>query len=193
MAVTSPPGGYPAPGGGNFPAAGSSGTGASGFSFSAISVPTRWALGGGIALFLGALLPFVSVHLSTNLFSGGFTASTGISGGARFASAIFGLILGGLGAAAQFGPASAGPKRAFKIILLALSALGILGYLGFTVLGIVGFNQTAGLGVSAHETYSPNVGLILSILGCAACIYAGIAFLRQPQAQPGQAQPGQFR
>jgi hypothetical protein len=152
-------------------------------------VPTRWALGGGLALFLGALLPFVSVHLSSNIFSGGFTVSTGISGGGRFASAIFGLILAGLGAAAQFGSANPGPKRAFKIVLLALSALGILGYLGFTLIGIVGFTQTAGLGVSAHETWSPNVGLIMSILGCAACIYAGIAFLRQPSTPPSS--PGQ--
>jgi hypothetical protein len=67
----------------------------------------------------------------------------------------------------------------FAIFLLVLSALGLLGYLGYTLIGLVGTNQDTFLGQSVHVTFSPNIGLIMSILGCAAALYAGILILRQ--------------
>lgn len=147
----------------------------SGFQVSSLSVATRWAFGGGLAVFIGALLPFITVSAL------GLGISGPISGGPRFASAIFGLILVGLGAGAQFsssGTGSGSPSRVFAIFLLVLSALGLLGYVAFTGFGFVGFNQGSVFGASVHVTYSPNIGLIMSILGCAAALYAGILIVR---------------
>jgi len=131
-------------------------------------------LGGGGAVFIGALLPFIS----------GDVTGDGISGGARFSSAFFGLLLIGLGVGAQFASARTGPKtpsQILGIILLALSALGFLGYLGFTAIGAVGIDQSDGF-ETIHETFSPNIGLIMSLLGCAAAAYAGFLILRQRSA-----------
>jgi len=163
---------YQAPGYSNpAPGTGGASTGLSGFSFSGLTVATRWALGGGLALFIGALLPFIA----------GDVTGDGISGGARFSSALFGLILAGLGVAAQFGSAKPGPKLAFGIILLCLSALGLLGYLGFTAIGAIGISQSDGF-ETIHETFSPNIGLILSLLGCIAAGFAGFQIIRQRPA-----------
>jgi hypothetical protein len=166
------------PPGGNFPAS------LSGFRASGLNVPTRWAFGGGLAVFIGALLPFITVSAL------GIGVSGPISGGPRFASAIFGLILAGLGAGAQFSSAGTGsrsPSRVFAIFLLVLSALGLLGYLGFTLIGLIGTNEDTLFGESVRLTYSPNIGLIMSILGCAAALYAGILIVRGGSTSVGQA------
>jgi hypothetical protein len=152
------------------PGASGTSTGLSGFSASSLSVATRWALGGGGAVFIGALLPFISGEVTGN----------GISGGARFTSAFFGLILIGLGVGAQYASAKTGPRAPSLIcgiILLSLAALGFLGYLGFTAIGAVGINQSDGF-ETIHETFSPNIGLIMSLLGCAAAAYAGFLIVR---------------
>jgi hypothetical protein len=145
----------------------------SGFSLSSLTVASRWAIGGGAAVFLGSLLPFISSSDITE---------AGIKGGARVTSGIFALILVGLGAATQFAPIKPGSNsrpRGYAIALVILSVLGFLGYTGFAAIGAVGTTQTDALGFSATVTYSPDIGLIMAILGCAAAAVGAILVLRQ--------------
>jgi hypothetical protein len=134
-----------------------------------------WTVGGGAAVFLGSLLPFVS---------GSDTVNGGINGGARVSSAVFGLILAGLGAAIAFAPPRPGPRGrslGLGITLLVLSGLGLLGYVIFTAIGAAGVNQSGGFGTKV--TYSPSVGIILAILGCAAAVVGSILVLRRLPAR----------
>lgn len=142
------------------------------------SADSRWVIGGGAAVFLGSLLPFIS---SSAL--GGVT----VHAGARFTSALFGIILGGLGVALEYLPDSAMPISrprvyVFGIPALALSILGFLGYVGFTVVGAAGVSQATGLGYSEKVTFSPSIGLIMAILGCAAAGFGAISALRHASA-----------
>jgi hypothetical protein len=108
--------------------------------------------------------------------------------GARTTSALYGLVLAGLGAALQFMPAAAAPSAArsrtyaFGITLLVLSVLGVLGYLGFTLVGAAGIQQSDGFGFSEKVTFSPNIGIILAIFGCVAVLTGAIRILRHAPA-----------
>jgi hypothetical protein len=145
----------------------------------ALSVDSRWTIGGGLAVFLGSLLPFIS--------SSAFDPVT-VHGGARATSALYGLVLAGLGAALQFMPATATTPAArsraygFGITLLVLSALGLLGYLGFTLVGAAGIQQSDGFGLSEKVTFSPSIGIILAIFGSAAVLTGAIRILRHVPA-----------
>lgn len=172
-----------------------------------------WAIGGGVAVFLGSLLPWISVYVydgnlfnapdDPNLFK---TAAIGnsISGGARVAAAVFGLILIGLATAIQFASARGVVARrrtyVYGIALAALSVLGMVGCGIFAVAGYLGFREADGPGIvgygifslqerhpilaedgtagSAHVSFTPNIGLIMILLGCMVAVIGAIRSLQ---------------
>jgi len=123
---------------------------------------SAWAIAGGTAVFLGSLLPFIS-------FS---DPEIGVSPGARGTSALFGLIVLGLGIALRTVP------RRFlmgtSIATLCLSTLGALGYAITIAAGLVGVTEQDPLGFSVKVTFSPGIGILLALAGCAAAAVAGI-------------------
>jgi len=115
----------------------------------AAAMNSYWAIGGGAAIIIGAWLPFISVS-AADLGLGDFKMPTSL----QLTSALFGLILAGLGFGLRKTPG-------YGTALLVLSILGLIGYVGFTLFGLVG--------VSIFH-FSPSIGLILSILGCIAVL-----------------------
>jgi hypothetical protein len=144
-----------------------------------------WVIGGGAAVFLGSILPFVSNTTNSDY------ASFSISGGGRAASALFGLVLIGLAYAVghRSAPTATRPRASIglEVTLLVLSALGVLGYLGFAAAGLAGFQDQSDLGYSVTVTYSPSIGLILAIAGCAAAAVGSIRLLTRANAARRQA------
>jgi len=140
-------------------------------------VDARWTLGGGAAVVLGSLLPWVSVTSSD-------LAGVTINGGARGTSAVFGLILIGLGAAILSRTGRGAKTQGYAIALLVLSILGVLGYGLFTIAGFAGFNETDELGDTVRVTFSPSVGVIMLILGCVAVAFGAIRALRHNNSRP---------
>ncbi len=181
-----------------------------------------WVIGGGTAIFLGSLLPWISVYVfdgnvfgaadDPNLFKAVEVANS-ISGGARAASAVFGLTLIGLAVALRSVSARGvfvKPRAyAYGIPLIALSVLGIIGYGIFTLAGFAGFREADGLGIvgygiftlkekhpilaedgtagSAHVSFTPNIGIILIVLGCTAAAVGALSSLRYASPQPRRA------
>lgn len=178
-----------------------------------------WAMGGGAAVFLGSLLPWISVYVfDGNLFGAGgdpnllktVEVSNSISGSARAASAIFGLILIALSIAIQSTLARGVLVRprayAYGIPLLTLSVLGTVGCGIFAVAGYLGFREAdgpriVGYGIftlaekrpilgpdgtagSAHVSYTPAVGLIMILLGSIAAGIGAIESLRRARPRP---------
>lgn len=168
-----------------------------------------WAMGGGAAVFLGSLLPWISVYVfegdlfiapnDPNMFKA-VAVGNSISGGARVAAAIFGLILLGL-AWALHSTSTRGMlvklhAYASGIPLIALSLLGITGCVIITAAGWAGFPEADGLKIAgygiftlkekhpilaengtagaAHVSFTPNVGLSMIFLGCAAVVIGAI-------------------
>jgi hypothetical protein len=184
-----------------------------------------WAIGGGAAVFVGSLLPWVSVYVfDGNLFNApddpnlfkAVAVGNSISGGARAASAVFGLILIGLAIAIQSASARGvfvKPQAyAYGIPLIALSVLGIVGYGIFAVAGDLGFREADGPGIvgyriftlaekhpilaedgsagSAHVSFTPNVGLIMILLGCTAAVIGVIRSLHCASPRPRRTRHG---
>jgi hypothetical protein len=141
------------------------------------SLDARWTLGGGAAVVLGSVLPWVSVTSSG-------VVGVSINGGARGTSAVFGLILLGLGAAIVSRASRGAKSLGYAIALLVLSILGTLGYAIFAIAGFAGFDETDALGDTAHVTFSPSVGLIMLFLGCVAVVYGAIRALRHGNPRP---------
>jgi hypothetical protein len=131
------------------------------------------ALSGGIAIAVGALLPFISnVQESADGIS--LDAGPGINAGTRFLSLLFGLLLAGFALWIRHRPAS---RRGFAIASLITSSLGLAGYGIFTLIGIAGVTLQTDEG-PAQATWDPSIGVLLSIGGCAACAIAAIVTLR---------------
>jgi hypothetical protein len=157
------------------------GTGSGQFSWSGV-VPSRLeevairengfvlALWGGIGIVIGAGLPFIY-----NVQAGGAAVSSGyvISAGDRFISILFGLLLAGLAVSTRYRPAF---RQPIAISSLVLSLLGLAGYCLFTLAGIAGTTEQAGL----QWSWYPNIGVVDSIAGCVACAIAAIVMLRTP-------------
>ena len=131
---------------------------------------TLWVMGGGAGVFLGSLLPFVTVNLD------GFFSVNVISPGARVLSALFGLVLVALGAVMRFGPPDV--RRGVSIAALAGGAAGTLGYAGFMLLGLHGISEGGSLGLPVQITYSPSIGIILALAGCIAAAVAALNTVR---------------
>jgi hypothetical protein len=134
------------------------------------AMDSAWAITGGIAIFLGSLLPFVSFNNPENA----------VNPGARAATALFGLIVFGLGIALRV------IKRRFlmgaSVVTLCLSALGALGYVITIVAGLVGVTEQGPLGFPMKVTFSPGIGIVLALAGCAAASVAGIRSVRHYRA-----------
>ena len=127
---------------------------------------SAWAIAGGIAVFLGSLLPFIS-------FS---DPDIAVNPGARAATALFGLIVLGLGIALR-----AVQRRFFMgtaLVTLSLSALGALGYAITIVAGLAGVTEQGPLGYPVKVTFSPGIGILLALAGCVAAGVAGIRSLQ---------------
>lgn len=85
--------------------------------------------------------------------------------GGRSTSALFGLIVLGLGIALR-----AVPRRYLmgtSLATLSLSALGALGYAITIVAGMVGTTEQ-------DVTFYPGIGILLALAGCVAAGVAGI-------------------
>jgi hypothetical protein len=127
---------------------------------------SAWGIAGGTAVFFGSLLPFVS-------FS---DPEIGMNPGARAATALYGLILLGLGIALR-----AVTRRYLmgaSIATLCLSALGALGYTITIVAGMVGVTEQDSLGYSVKISFSPGIGILLALAGCVAGGAAGIRSIK---------------
>jgi hypothetical protein len=127
---------------------------------------SAWAIAGGTALFLGSLLPFVSSS----------DPDFGMNPGAKATSAVFGLIVLGLGLALRAVPARFLIGTA--VATLCLSALGALGYAITIVAGMVGTTEQDPFGDSVRVTFSPGIGILLAMAGCAAVCVAAISSLQ---------------
>jgi hypothetical protein len=116
---------------------------------SALAMNSNYAIAGGVLIFIGAWLPFIHVTV-TLIGSGDFKMPVFL----QLTSAIWGLILGGLGFGMRKTPG-------FGTALMVLAILGLIGYGAFTLFGIAG--------ISIFHFY-PNVGLIFALLGNVAVL-----------------------
>jgi hypothetical protein len=123
-------------------------------------------MGGGAAVFLGSLLPFVSANLD------GLVSADPVQPGARVLSVLFGLAIVALGAVMRFGPPTA--MRGVTIAALCCGVAGALGYAGFILIGLHGISEADSLGFPAQVTYFPSIGIILALAGCLAAAVAGL-------------------
>ena len=131
----------------------------------ASTVALNWAAAGGGLVVVGSFMPFIATELP-GLYE--------INPDARSTSALFGAVLVGL----ALGMRSAASRMACSILLLVAAALGVLGYGGFAAMGIAGFEDESELGFTSRVEFSPNVGLVACIAGCAIAFIAAIATLR---------------
>jgi hypothetical protein len=122
-----------------------------------------WAPGGGAAVCIGALLPWVSVHVfdssvDDSNFGKALPVGNSISGDARAGAAVFGLILIGLAIAIQSRPARGTSDRprayAYGIPLLVLSVVGILGCGILAYAGIAGFREAKGPWIAGYRIFT---------------------------------------
>ncbi|WP_250640756.1 hypothetical protein [Frankia sp. AiPa1] len=142
----------------------------------AASSSWKWALGGGAAVFLGSLLPFVTY---TDLY--GYT----VVPGARLISAVFGAILAGL----ALGAGLASRTQVFYGLVLPAGLLGALGYGTFILLGLTGVHndEESAFGASRTVTvhFDPNIGVTCCLAGCIVTAGAAIVGLRSSSLRSG--------
>jgi hypothetical protein len=130
------------------------------------AMDSAWTIAGGTAIFFGSLLPFIS-------FS---DPQIAVNPGARATSALFGLIMLGAGIALR-----AVPRRFLMgtaVATLCLSALGGLSYAITIVAGLVGITEQDPFGDTVTVAFSPGIGVLLALAGCAAAAVAGIRSLQ---------------
>jgi hypothetical protein len=116
-----------------------------------------WTIAGGGAAFFGSLLPFLSSS-QPDIYT--------INSSPKETAAVFGIILAGLGILMR---ARSRRTRLISAILALISGgLTLLTFAGIIVAGVVGIDETDPFGSSVHVSFSPNIGIILSIIGCIA-------------------------
>ena len=137
------------------------------------------ALWGGVAVAVGALLPFI-YNVQEAVEGTPFATGSGsvISAGDRFISLLFGLLLAGLALWTRYRPAF---RRRIAIASLVVSLLGFAGYCLFTLTGLADVTIQTYNGPTQYS-WDPSVGALLPIAGCAACAIAAIVMLRTPAA-----------
>jgi hypothetical protein len=139
-----------------------------------------WCTGGGAAVARGSLLPFIP---NTSILD---NATVNINGGGRGISGIFGAIMVALGVFAHrrlaSGTCRPGTPAGLAVPLAVLFGLGALGHGGFAVVGLVGFQDQEDLDFPVRVTYSPSIGLVLSVLGCVLAAAGAIGMLRAATA-----------
>jgi hypothetical protein len=133
------------------------------------------ALWGGMAIAVGALLPFI-YNVQEAVDGTPFATGSGsvISAGDRFISLLFGLLLAGLALWTRYRPAF---RRRIAIASLVVSMLGLVGYCLFTLIGVADITVQASYG-PAQVSWDPSIGALLSIGGCVACAIAATVMLR---------------
>jgi hypothetical protein len=120
---------------------------------------------GGGAIFAGSWLP-----LATWTVAG--LSLPMVPSALRSASALFGLMILSLGAAVAFG--SPELRRGAATAAVGTAVPGALGYLVTILGGLIGYPIPNSLGLTVRVTYSPGVGLVLALAGCAAATVAAI-------------------
>ena len=131
----------------------------------AISPETQdsWlAMAGGAGVFFGSLMPFVS-------FTG---VDAVVSPGAKTASVTCGLVLVALGFVLRAAPQRA--RLVAGIAITCLSAVAGLLYMHFILAGITGVPVQDAFGYTTSLKFSPGIGVILAVAGCAAAYVAAI-------------------
>jgi hypothetical protein len=139
------------------------------------------ALGGAAAVLVGALLPFVS-NVQEMVYETPYPTGFQVNAGGRFLSFLFGLLLAGLAVWARYRPVL---RRPVAIAALITSLTGLAGYFLFTIAGFIGISSQDDYG-PANVTWNPNIGILLSILGCAACALAAFVMIRTRPPAPGE-------
>lgn len=133
--------------------------------------PSAVVLAGGSAVALGSLMPFISV-------SG---IGLGVTPAAKATSVVFGLIVVALGITMRHA-AQESARRIASAAALCLCCLGALGYVAFIATGIIGWPVQDSLGNSYTVTFSPDIGILLAVAGCAGGSYAATRALKQRAA-----------
>jgi len=131
--------------------------------------PGAGVMTGGAAIFAGSWLP-----LATWTVAG--LSLPMVPSALRLASALFGLMILGLGAAVAFG--SPEVRRGAAVAAVGTAVPGALGYLATILGGLIGYPIPDSLGLAVRVTYSPGVGLILALAGCVAATVAAIRAFR---------------
>jgi hypothetical protein len=131
------------------------------------------AVSGGIAVCAGALLPFM-FHAQASVDGAQVLSGFGIGLGYRVISFLFGALLAGLAYWTRRSPAR---RRPIAMGALVTSLLGFAGYFLYALVGINGLTVNSDLG-PAQVSWYPSIGLLLSIVGCAACATASIVMRR---------------
>jgi hypothetical protein len=131
------------------------------------------ALSGGIAVCIGALLPFMW-HAQASVDGAQVLSGFGIGAGYRVVSFLFGALLAGL---AYWGHRSPARRRSIAMAARVTSALGFAGYFLYALVGINGLTVSTDLG-PANVSWYPSIGLLLSVAGCAACTVASVVIRR---------------
>lgn len=127
-------------------------------------------IAGGSAIVLGSQMPFVS-------FS---DMGAQVNPEAKTGSLVFGLIMIALAVALRMAPQ---PQRLLAgVAALGLSALGALLYVLFIVIGIVGVPEQDPFGDTTTLTFSPSIGIVLCVAGCAVAGLAAISSCQHRQA-----------
>jgi hypothetical protein len=85
--------------------------------------------------------------------------------------------------------ASKAQTNVLAIALLLLAGLMGLGYLAFAAAGIVGVQEPTGFGSTTTVNFSPNIGLIVTILGCAAASGGALISLVHTNSAPRRLPP----
>ncbi len=117
----------------------------------------RCVIAGGGAAFLGSLLPFISSS-QPDLYQ--------VNSAPRADVAFLGIVVAALGAIML-----AKSRRAMLIsgiVTLVVAGLAELPLLGIVIAGLAGFDATDPFGDTVRVHLSPQIGIFLSILGCAA-------------------------
>lgn len=121
----------------------------------------RWTIAGGGAAFLGSLLPFLSSP-QPDLYT--------VNPAPKESAAFFGVTLAVLGILML---AKSNRARLISgITAFVVAGLAVLTFGGYILAGIVGTDETDSLIGTVHVSFSPQIGIFISILGCVA---AGIS------------------
>jgi hypothetical protein len=129
-------------------------------------IAARTVIAGGVIVFLGSLLPFMSSS-EPDLYQ--------INSTPQDTATFFGIVLAAIGAVML--AKSVRTKVISGIMTLIVAGVTELTLLGITIAGIAGIDVSDDFGGSVHVNLAPHIGIIISILGCAvAGIGAVISF-----------------
>jgi hypothetical protein len=132
----------------------------------------RWTIAGGCAAFLGSLLPFLS-HPQPDIYT--------VSSFPKESATFSGIILAVLGIIML--AKSNRAKLISGILALIIAGLTVLTLVGFIIAEIVGTDENDPVGGPVHVSFSPQIGIVISILGCVAAGIGAIMSFRRREPQ----------